>query len=72
MERALIAQYRSSIEKLLPQLSTANTATALEIARLPEQIKGFGHVKERNVVAAQAKWSKLEQQFLAEPLAKAA
>ena len=60
MERALIAQYRSSIEKLLAQLNASNAATALEIARLPEQIKGFGHVKERNVAAAQAKWSELE------------
>jgi indolepyruvate ferredoxin oxidoreductase len=72
MERALIAQYRSSIEKLLPQLNAANTPTALEIARLPEQIKGFGHVKERNVMATQARWSKLELQFLAEPQQKVA
>jgi indolepyruvate ferredoxin oxidoreductase len=71
MERALIAEYRTSIEKLLPALNAANASTAVEIARIPEQIKGFGHVKERNVVAARAKWSKLEEEFLS-PLAKAA
>jgi indolepyruvate ferredoxin oxidoreductase len=71
MERALIAQYRASIEKLLPELNAANAATALEIARIPEQIKGYGHVKERNVVAARAKWNKLEEEF-SSPLAKAA
>jgi indolepyruvate ferredoxin oxidoreductase len=71
MERALIAQYRASIEKLLPALNAANAATALEIARIPEQIKGYGHVKERNVVAAQKRWSQLEAE-LASPLAKAA
>ncbi len=71
MERALISQYRASIEKLLPQLNAANASIATEIARLPEQIKGFGHVKERNVVVARAKWSKLEAEF-SSPLAKAA
>ena len=30
-------------------------ALALEIARLPEQIKGFGHVKERHAQAAAAR-----------------
>jgi indolepyruvate ferredoxin oxidoreductase len=60
MERALIAQYRASIEKLLPALNPSNTHIALEIARIPEHIKGFGHVKERNVMAARARWSKLE------------
>ncbi len=72
MERALIAQYRGSIDKLLPQLNVANAATAIEIARIPEQIKGFGHVKERNVVAARVKWNKLEQEFQAGPLKMAA
>jgi indolepyruvate ferredoxin oxidoreductase len=71
MERALITQYQASIEKLLPALSAKNTATALEIARIPEQIKGYGHVKERNVVAAQKRWGQLEAEF-ASPLAKAA
>ncbi|NJS35307.1 MAG: indolepyruvate ferredoxin oxidoreductase family protein, partial [Brachymonas sp.] len=72
MERALIAEYRASIDKLLPNLNASNAATALEIARIPEQIKGFGHVKERNVVAARAKWVKLEAEFSSAPLAKAA
>ncbi|MFM7330628.1 MAG: DUF6537 domain-containing protein [Brachymonas sp.] len=72
MERSLITEYRNSIEKLLPSLNASNAATALEIARIPEQIKGFGHVKERNVAAARAKWSKLEAEFLSAPLAKAA
>jgi indolepyruvate ferredoxin oxidoreductase len=72
MERALITQYQSSIEKLLPALNAANTATALEIARIPEQIKGYGHVKERNVAAAQKRWSQLETEFSSPILAKAA
>ena len=72
MERALITQYRASIEKLLLALNAMNAATAIEIARIPEQIKGFGHVKERNVVAARVKWSKLEAEFSSAPLSKVA
>jgi indolepyruvate ferredoxin oxidoreductase len=63
IERALIAKYKSSIEEVLPCLNADNTALALEIARIPEQIKGFGHVKARNLAAAQAHWADLMQQL---------
>ncbi|HSV34034.1 MAG TPA: indolepyruvate ferredoxin oxidoreductase family protein [Ramlibacter sp.] len=62
-ERALIGQYRASIEQVLAALDTGNHALAVEIARVPEQIKGFGHVKERNLAAARAQWDRLMQQW---------
>ncbi|HEX3347353.1 MAG TPA: indolepyruvate ferredoxin oxidoreductase family protein [Acetobacteraceae bacterium] len=46
-ERALIAQFEADIEELLRTLSPATLATAVEIASLPERIRGFGHIKER-------------------------
>ena len=49
MERALVAEYRDTIETLLPQLDAASYAVAVELAALPEQIRGFGHVKEKAV-----------------------
>ncbi|MGZ3185141.1 MAG: indolepyruvate ferredoxin oxidoreductase family protein, partial [Telluria sp.] len=49
MERALAAEYRAMIEGLLPQLTAANLAVAVELASLPEQVRGFGHVKEKAV-----------------------
>jgi indolepyruvate ferredoxin oxidoreductase len=58
-ERQLIADYRACIEELLPRLSAANVAKAAEIARIPEEIRGFGHVKERHLKAARAKWDGL-------------
>ena len=66
-ERALIAQYQISIEAMLNTLAESNHAVAVEIARIPELIKGFGHVKDRNLVAAQAKWAKLEAEFANPP-----
>jgi indolepyruvate ferredoxin oxidoreductase len=51
-ERALIAEYRADIEELLGGLSPVNHALALELARVPEQIRGYGHVKARHLQAA--------------------
>jgi indolepyruvate ferredoxin oxidoreductase len=62
-ERALIGEYRASIEEVLQSLNAANHAAAVEIARLPEQIRGYGHVKERHLKAARAQWSALLAQW---------
>jgi indolepyruvate ferredoxin oxidoreductase len=62
-ERALISQYRSSLEQVLATLDGSNQALALEIARIPEQIKGFGHVKARHLAAAQGQWEQLLRQW---------
>jgi len=64
-ERALIGEYRECIEELLRTLSAANLAQATEIARIPEEIRGFGHVKARHLVAARAKWATLMAQWRA-------
>ena len=64
-ERALIGDYRSSIEVLLPDLDAGNHALALEIARLPEQIKGFGHVKARHLAAVRSRWAELQARWAA-------
>jgi indolepyruvate ferredoxin oxidoreductase len=62
-ERALIGEYRASIEQVLAALSADNHALGLEIARIPEQIKGFGHVKDRNLAAARSQWARLMAQW---------
>ncbi len=51
-ERALIEEYKTSLEEVLAGLTAENHATALEIARIPEMIKGYGHVKARHLAAA--------------------
>jgi indolepyruvate ferredoxin oxidoreductase len=58
-ERALIDEYRASIDEVLAGLDAANHATALEIAAIPEQIRGYGHVKARNLAAARPRWAEL-------------
>jgi indolepyruvate ferredoxin oxidoreductase len=57
MERALIGEYKASITGLLASLSSSNHAAAVEVARIPEMIKGYGHVKARNLRAARLQWT---------------
>ena len=53
-ERALIDEYERTIGALLDRLTPERRALAIELASVPEQIRGFGHVKERHLVAARA------------------
>ena len=67
MERALIGEYRASIDALLAKgLAAESLALAVEIARIPEEIRGFGHVKERHLHAARSKWGGLMAQWRAQ------
>jgi indolepyruvate ferredoxin oxidoreductase len=51
-ERELIDVYVSDLELILHNLNAVNRHTALELARLPEKIRGYGHVKEAGMKAA--------------------
>ena len=64
-ERALIVEYRDCITQLLPQLTADKLELAVQIARIPEDIRGYGHVKERHLAAARSKWQGLMQQWQA-------
>ncbi len=69
-ERALIGEYKDSVEEVLASLNAANHATGVEIARIPEQIKGYGHVKERNLKVARLQWQGLMAQWRSPEAAK--
>jgi indolepyruvate ferredoxin oxidoreductase len=55
-ERGLIIDYMASIDEILQTLDATNLALAVEIARIPEQIRGYGHVKVRHLAAARKVW----------------
>ncbi|MGD0073967.1 MAG: indolepyruvate ferredoxin oxidoreductase family protein [Candidatus Binataceae bacterium] len=61
MERQLIADYRRSIEDALTRIGPHNYEAMVELASMPEKIRGFGYVKEASVVAARSRWQELEQ-----------
>ncbi len=64
-ERALIGEYCACIEELLAGLNAGNHAAAVEIARIPEQIRGYGHVKARHLAAAHRVWAERLQAWRA-------
>jgi len=63
MERALIGEYERTIETLLAGLTPENHETAVALASLPEQIRGFGHVKRASVDRARAAREALLEAF---------
>ena len=52
MERRLIEEYFDTVDELLAGLRAGNLALAVEIVSVPELIRGYGHVKARNVAEA--------------------
>jgi indolepyruvate ferredoxin oxidoreductase len=60
-ERALVGEYMQHVEHVLASLTQHTHAHAVKVAQVAENIKGFGHVKERNRLAAQALWASLQQ-----------
>ncbi|WP_413628680.1 indolepyruvate ferredoxin oxidoreductase family protein [Herbaspirillum frisingense] len=62
-ERALIGAYRDTLMRLLSQLTPANLEQVIAVARVPEGIRGYGHVKERHLQDAKLKEAALLAQL---------
>ncbi|MBV8261932.1 MAG: 2-oxoacid:acceptor oxidoreductase family protein, partial [Paraburkholderia sp.] len=58
-ERALIGEYETLMREVMGGLSEANLSLAVELANLPDAIRGYGHIKENNLKATRAKWATL-------------
>jgi indolepyruvate ferredoxin oxidoreductase len=56
-ERALITEYRATVEQLIAGLTADRLALAVEIAQLPDGIRGYGHVKAKNLAAVRERWN---------------
>jgi indolepyruvate ferredoxin oxidoreductase len=59
MERRLIADYEREVEELMRRLTPGTHSLAVEIARLPQSIRGFGHVKLASVRQAEQRRGEL-------------
>lgn len=58
-ERALIEAYFDTVRRLLGKLKKSNLDLAVQIASLPEEIRGYGHIKEANMQRARQKHDEL-------------
>jgi indolepyruvate ferredoxin oxidoreductase len=66
-EHQLIADYEALLGEIAVALTPENHALAVDLARIPEQIRGYGHVKEARIAAARAKQQQLLEAFRAPP-----
>jgi indolepyruvate ferredoxin oxidoreductase len=74
-ERALRDDFLALVEELSAKLTPANHALAVEIAAVPEHIRGYGHVRDAHLAKAKAREAELLKRFRAPsptPLAVAA
>ena len=65
LERRLITDYEAVVEEMIEKLDTDNHAVAVQIAGIPEHIRGFGHVKDRHLAEAKAQEARLLDAFRA-------
>lgn len=63
MERELIEEYERTMAEIIENLNHDNHSLAVEIASLPEKIRGYGHVKLENVEKVKVEWQELVQRY---------
>jgi len=72
-ERQLIVDYETSMQRIMQSLNVERHSAALAIARVPEDIRGFGHVKEASMqearTGAAALWAEFENPTASEAVA---
>jgi indolepyruvate ferredoxin oxidoreductase len=64
-ERALIGQYEDTLSMVLGKLAPANLDAAVALASVPEDIRGYGHVKDAHLARALQKREELLVAFKA-------
>ena len=63
MERQLIEDYFRQIDVLLAGINADNYDAAVDIASIPEHIRGYGHVKDAHLAEAKKREAELLEQF---------
>ncbi len=69
VERELIGEYEELVELLLKEQRPDNYRTAVALAELPEQIRGYGHVKEHALAKAREQAEQLKARLLVSEIA---
>lgn len=62
-ERKLIEDYAALLDEIAGSLAPENHGMAVQLARIPEQIRGFGHIKEKNIKRAKDNEAQLLASF---------
>ena len=62
-ERGLLAEYEQTLDEIVANLSAENLPAAMELAAVPEHIRGYGPVKVRHITEIRPRWEALLQRF---------
>jgi indolepyruvate ferredoxin oxidoreductase len=62
-ERKLIEEYLSMIERRVAGLGAGQIPLLAKLARVPETIRGYGHIKQTSVAKAMAEKARLEAEL---------
>jgi indolepyruvate ferredoxin oxidoreductase len=62
-ERKLIEDYLAMIDQRIPAIKAEQIPLMAKLARLPETIRGYGHIKEENIAKAMAEKMRLEAEL---------
>ncbi|MEO1552530.1 MAG: DUF6537 domain-containing protein [Pseudomonadota bacterium] len=63
LERKIRDQYFDTVDRLLADLSAKNLDLAVAIAEIPDDIRGYGHIKEAAIAFAAEKEAELWQHW---------
>ncbi|WFS16999.1 indolepyruvate ferredoxin oxidoreductase family protein [Pseudomonas sp. 905_Psudmo1] len=69
LERELIEEYEANVAYLLGELNGGNYRTAVALAEIPEQIRGYGHVKEAALAKAREQAMQLKARLTVSEIA---
>ncbi len=69
LERELIEDYEATVAYLLAELNAGNYRTAVALAEIPEQIRGYGHVKEAALAKAREQAAQLKARMAVSEIA---
>ncbi len=64
LELDLIEEYERNLDYMLKELNADNYRTAVALAELPEQIRGYGHVKEKSLPKVREQSRQLKARML--------
>jgi indolepyruvate ferredoxin oxidoreductase len=66
-ERQLITEYEATLDEIAARLTPQNHAAAMELAAIPMEVRGYGHIKEESQRKARARSALAMSRFRSPP-----
>jgi len=63
LDRRLLADYERLVGELVASLHPGNHALAVELASLPDHVRGYGHIRKRHAEHAKRREARLLEEF---------